>query len=121
MSEVGGEGGGGGCSQLTQYNTTQHNSTQQQVLFPEKDAEEMAEWYLTEKPKLSTECQDLVGKLLARKKMQDKYIGDCFELYGDLFNITLQPLLDYEVRGIDRLRQFSETLVNPVDTESDDA
>ena len=53
--------------------------------------------------------------------MQDKYIGDCFELYGDLFNITLQPLLDYEVRGIDRLRQFSETLVNPVDTESDDA
>lgn len=107
--------------ELTKFGIDTHNIVINQVLFPEKDAEEMAEWYLTEKPKLSTECQDLVGKLLARKKMQDKYIGDCFELYGDLFNITLQPLLDYEVRGIDRLRQFSETLVNPVDTESDDA
>ena len=57
--------------------------------------------------------------MMARKKMQDKYIGQCFDLYGDDFHIVLQPLLDHEVRGVEKLTDFSETLVNPVDLEVD--
>ena len=49
--------------------------------------------------------------------MQDKYIGQCFDLYGDDFNVTLMPLLDYEVRGVDKLKEFSENLINPIDLE----
>ena len=82
---------------------------------PPQDAEELDTWFSEEKDKLSPESSDLIRKLLARKKMQDKYIGDCFELYGDLFHIVLQPLLDYEVRGVERLKEFSETLINPVE------
>jgi len=101
--------------ELTKFGISTENIVINQVLFPEKDAEELAEWFETEKGKLSGESAGLIKKLLARKRMQDKYIGDCFELYGDLFHIVLQPLLDYEVRGVERLKEFSETLINPVE------
>ncbi len=103
--------------ELSKFGIDSHNVVVNQVLFPEKDADELAEWFEAEKPKLSKEAAELMSKLMARKRMQDKYIGQCFDLYGDDFHIVLQPLLDHEVRGTERLTEFSETLVNPVELE----
>mmetsp|Transcript_14226 Transcript_14226/g.29491 ORF Transcript_14226/g.29491 Transcript_14226/m.29491 type:complete len:356 (-) Transcript_14226:284-1351(-) len=103
--------------ELSKYGIDSHNIVVNQVLFPEKDAEELDEWYQGCKTTLPKEAQEVCGKLLARKKMQDKYIGQCFDLYGDDFHVILMPLLDYEVRGVEKLKGFSELLVEPVDLE----
>jgi arsenite-transporting ATPase len=66
---------------------------------------------------LPNEAKEICSKLLARKRMQDKYIGQCFDLYGDDFHVVLMPLLDYEVRGVEKLKTFSQLLVDPVDLE----
>lgn len=103
--------------ELSKYGIDSHNIVVNQVLFPEKDAEELSEWYEGNKAALPTEAREICGKLLARKRMQDKYIGQCFDLYGDDFHVVLMPLLDYEVRGVEKLRTFSQLLMDPVDLE----
>mmetsp|Transcript_17541 Transcript_17541/g.26253 ORF Transcript_17541/g.26253 Transcript_17541/m.26253 type:complete len:359 (+) Transcript_17541:56-1132(+) len=103
--------------ELSKFGIDAHNIVVNQVLFPEKDAEELGQWLEENKGSLPKEAQEICAKLMARKKMQDKYIGQCFDLYGDDFNVTLMPLLDYEVRGVDKLKDFSENLINPVDLE----
>ena len=103
--------------ELSKYGIDSHNIVVNQVLFPEKDAEELSDWFTTAKITLPKEAQEVCSKLLARKKMQDKYIGQCFDLYGDDFHVVLMPLLDYEVRGIEKLQTFSQLLIEPVDLE----
>lgn len=103
--------------ELSKYGIDSHNIVVNQVLFPEKDAEELSEWYTQNKTTLPAEAQEICSKLLARKRMQDKYIGQCFDLYGDDFHVTLMPLLDYEVRGVEKLKTFSSLLIHPVDLE----
>lgn len=103
--------------ELSKFGIDSHNIVVNQVLFPEKDAEELGQWLDENKASLPKEAQEICSKLMARKRMQDKYIGQCFDLYGDDFNVTLMPLLDYEVRGVDKLKDFSELLINPVDLE----
>lgn len=105
--------------ELSKYGIDTHNIVVNQVLFPEKDADELEEWYNGAKGSLPKEAKEVCGKLLARKKMQDKYIGQCFDLYGDDFHVVLMPLLDHEVRGVEKLKVFSELLVEPVDLEED--
>lgn len=48
----------------------------------------------------------------SRRKMQSKYIKEIFDLYEG-FSITLLPLQQEEVRGVENLRVFSENLLNP--------
>jgi arsenite-transporting ATPase len=103
--------------ELSKYGIDSHNIVVNQVLFPEKDAEELSDWYQTNGSGLPKEAQEICTKLLARKRMQDKYIGQCFDLYGDDFHVVLMPLLDYEVRGVEKLKTFSELLIEPVDLE----
>jgi arsenite-transporting ATPase len=103
--------------ELSKYGIDSHNIVVNQVLFPEKDAEELTEWYEGNGAALPKEAQEICTKLLARKRMQDKYIGQCFDLYGDDFHVVLMPLLDYEVRGVEKLKTFSELLIHPVDME----
>lgn len=103
--------------ELSKFGIDSHNIVVNQVLFPEKDAEELGQWLDENKAKLPKEAQEICSKMMARKKMQDKYIGQCFDLYGDDFNVTLMPLLDHEVRGVDKLKDFSENLINPIDLE----
>lgn len=103
--------------ELSKYGIDSHNIVVNQVLFPEKDAEELSAWYETNGTGLPKEAQEICTKMLARKRMQDKYIGQCFDLYGDDFHVVLMPLLDYEVRGVEKLKTFSELLIEPVDLE----
>ena len=103
--------------ELSKFGIDSHNIIVNQVLFPEKDAEELGEWFEATKASLPKEAREICAKMMARKRMQDKYIGQCFDLYGDDFNVTLMPILDHEVRGVEKLKDFSELLVNPVDLE----
>lgn len=103
--------------ELSKFGIDSHNIVVNQVLFPEKDAEELGEWYDANAAGLPKEAQEICSKLMARKRMQDKYIGQCFDLYGDDFHVILMPLLDYEVRGVEKIALFSEHLINPVDLE----
>lgn len=103
--------------ELSKFGIDSHNIVVNQVLFPEKDAEELGEWFDGAKDSLGKEAREICSKMMARKRMQDKYIGQCFDLYGDDFHVVLQPLLDYEVRGVEKLKDFSESLINPVDLE----
>eukprot|EP01034_Spumella_vulgaris_P031127 gene31127-38465_t len=98
--------------ELSKSEIDTHNVVVNQVLFPDKDAEDLVEWYKDAKETLPQEAQDLIGKTIARKRMQDRYISQIFELYED-FHITLMPLLDNEVRGVASLESFSHLLLCP--------
>lgn len=103
--------------ELSKFGIDSHNIVVNQVLFPEKDAEELGEWFDASADSLPKEAREICSKMMARKRMQDKYIGQCFDLYGDDFHVVLMPLLDYEVRGVEKLKGFSELLIDPVDLE----
>lgn len=78
--------------ELSSYGIDTHSIVVNQLLFPKKGSE-------------CDQCN-------ARRKMQKKYLEQIEELY-DEFNVVKMPLLVEEVRGKDKLEQFSEMLVKP--------
>ena len=48
-----------------------------------------------------------------RHKMQQKYLNEAHELYDEFFHIILLPLMTEEVRGPEKLKEFSKMLVEP--------
>lgn len=48
-----------------------------------------------------------------RYAMQQKYLADAHELYDEYCHIVCLPLLTQEVRGAEKLREFSKMLVVP--------
>ena len=98
--------------ELSKSEIDTHNVVVNQVLFPDKDAADLEEWYNKLAPTLPQDARDVISKTLARKRMQDRYIQQIFELYED-FHVVLMPLLDNEVRGVPSLESFSKLLLNP--------
>mmetsp|Transcript_18860 Transcript_18860/g.32694 ORF Transcript_18860/g.32694 Transcript_18860/m.32694 type:complete len:712 (+) Transcript_18860:71-2206(+) len=47
----------------------------------------------------------------ARLSIQQKYVSQLLELYGEDFHITQMPILDDEIRGAEKLRLFSSMLL----------
>lgn len=45
--------------------------------------------------------------------MQEKYLAEAHTLYDEFFHIVQLPLLSEEIRGPDKLKEFSEMLVEP--------
>lgn len=78
--------------QLTKFNIDTHCIVINQLIFPIPGSE-------------CTLCQ-------ARVRMQSKYVEQIDDLYED-FNVVKMPLLTEEVRGIDRLQDFSKMLLDP--------
>jgi len=76
--------------ELTKFEIDTHNIVVNQVLYPEKESN----------------CK----KCHARVRMQRKYLEQIRDLY-DTFNVTLMPLLDEEVRGVEALSGFGEMLL----------
>ncbi|KAI5449337.1 Golgi to ER traffic- protein [Naganishia albida] len=79
--------------ELTTYGIDTHNIVVNQLLFPKKGSN-------------CDQCS-------VRHKMQQKYLAEAHELYDDGFHLVLLPLLTEEVRGVDRLREFSKMLITP--------
>ena len=85
--------------ELTSYEIDTHNIVVNQLLFPKKEAN----------------CEHCT----VRYKMQQKYLNEAHELYDEFFHIVRLPLLTEEVRGPEKLKEFSKMLVQPYVPESE--
>ncbi|MCO5584883.1 hypothetical protein L7F22_038815 [Adiantum nelumboides] len=85
--------------ELTQYEIDTHVIVCNQLLFPKKDSN-------------CEHCR-------VRKAMQNKYVGEMMELYAEDFHIVRCPLLTEEVRGVEKIQNFSRFLVEPYSPPSE--
>jgi len=79
--------------ELTAYEIDTHNIVVNQLLFPKKESR----------------CEHCG----VRYKMQQKYLAEAHELYDEFFHLIRLPLLTEEVRGPEKLKEFSKMLVTP--------
>ncbi|CAD6198539.1 unnamed protein product [Caenorhabditis auriculariae] len=82
--------------ELTKQNIDTHNIIVNQLLIPDKDADG------------HVKCK----KCSSRASIQAKYLVEIDELYED-FHVIKLPILETEVRGSAKIKEFSERLVNP--------
>ncbi|CUS15356.1 unnamed protein product [Tuber aestivum] len=85
--------------ELNNYQIDTHSIVVNQLLFPQK----------------GSTCEQCT----ARRRMQKKYLEQIEELYED-FNVVKCPLLVEEIRGSDKLRNFSGMLVKPYEPPAED-
>jgi len=77
--------------QLAKFGIDTHNIVINQILYPEKNSN----------------C----NRCASRIKMQKRYIEQFHDLYSD-FHLVEIPLLSEEVRGLEKLKQFSKLLLS---------
>jgi arsenite-transporting ATPase len=68
-----------------------------------------AKWFVHHKGIPASDCEHCN----VRHKMQQKYLNEAHELYDEFFHIVQLPLLTEEVRGPQKLKDFSQMLVQP--------
>jgi len=79
--------------ELTSYEIDTHAIVVNQLLFPKADSQ----------------CEHCK----VRWAMQKKYLNEINDLYVEDFHVVKMPLLTEEVRGSEKIKQFSEMLVKP--------
>ncbi|CAD6890528.1 unnamed protein product [Tilletia controversa] len=79
--------------ELTQYEIDSHTIVCNQLLYP----------------KPGSNCDHCA----VRKSMQEKYLGEMTELYGEDFHLVKMPLLTEEIRGVEKIKNFSQYLIKP--------
>lgn len=112
--------------ELTAYEIDTHNIVVNQLLFPKP-----GEWSRTVlvglgiDPTYQNKIKKLKKKLnctptesncehcRVRHSMQQKYLREAHELYDEFFHIIQLPLLTEEVRGPQKLKEFSNMLIQP--------
>ena len=104
--------------ELTTYGIDTHNIVVNQLLFPKKCTSELIplllKFVLTSRISASN-CEHC----RVRHKMQQKYLAEAHELYDEFFHIIKLPLLTEEVRGPEKLKEFSKLLVEPYEPKDD--
>ncbi|CAD2101778.1 ATPase, putative [Plasmodium vinckei] len=113
--------------ELTKKNISCYNIVVNQVVFPltSQDANiEKCEGLL--KQIKDTNIQDSFSNLIlkakeledvyiSRRKLQSKYLTQIKNLYGNYFHIVCMPQLKSEIRGLDKIANFSEMLLQSKD------
>lgn len=79
--------------ELTNYGIDTHNIVINQLLYP----------------KAGSNCEHCK----VRQAMQLKYLNEAYDLYGADFHIVKLPLKTEEVRGADKIKEFSKMLIEP--------
>jgi arsenite-transporting ATPase len=96
--------------ELTAYEIDTHNIVVNQLLFPKRsEGASFLSYFDTDRARQGSRCEHCD----VRYKMQQKYLNEAHELYDEFFHLIRLPLLTEEVRGPDKLREFSKMLVTP--------
>lgn len=104
--------------ELTAYEIDTHNIVVNQLLFPkagESRPQREALRNLTVIGHYPTESN--CEHCRVRHSMQQKYLREAHELYDEFFHIVQLPLLTEEVRGPQKLKEFSKMLIEPFNPE----
>jgi len=99
--------------ELTSYEIDTHNIVVNQLLFPKKSKPCFHIIALILDPYPKKKSDSNCENCSVRHKMQQKYLNEAHELYDEFFHIILLPLLTEEVRGPEKLKEFSKMLVEP--------
>ena len=107
--------------ELTKFGIDTHNIVVNQVVFPARDDYESdgsaaaldLQCSGDAASSLTLRCirRDL-SLLAARTRMQQKYLEQIYDLYTD-FHVVEMPLMKEEVRGVDKVSRFSESVCAP--------
>jgi arsenite-transporting ATPase len=96
--------------ELTSYEIDTHNIVVNQLLFPKKGKALLSTSLTT-----GSNCEQCG----VRHKMQQKYLKEAYELYEDGFHIVKLPLLTEEVRGVEKLKEFSKVTKHTIELTVD--
>lgn len=95
--------------ELTSYEIDTHNIIVNQLLFPKACELVHCTVVTVAHGRPASNCEHCS----VRHKMQQKYLNEAHELYDEFFHIIQLPLLTEEVRGPEKLKEFSQMLVEP--------